>query len=125
MLLQQAAEQTNLNSEEIRALEKLLKRVKDKYQNVISTIVIYGATLRQGADVKRKDLNVLIIMGHKDTDLARKISEIAGNIDKKVTLDPKVISLEEYCTEAQYETSFYNKVTQEGIEVYKNAALAS
>lgn len=123
MLNYQAMETTNLTPEEIRVLEKLHKRIKDKYQGIVSNIVVYGSTLKDDQAPARKDINVLLIMPQKDSDHARDITELAEALDRRIKLDPKVLSLEEYATEAQYETSFYRKVTTEGVEVYKNGAL--
>ncbi|MBB5021684.1 nucleotidyltransferase domain-containing protein [Desulfurispira natronophila] len=118
-MLQEALEQTSLNQEETRTMEKLVKRIRTKYAKVVTNVVLYGSTLRQ-AGVRRKDLNVLIIMNQKDTELARTMAEALEQLDKKIKLDPKIISMEEYLGEAQLESNFYKKVTNEGVEVYKN-----
>ncbi|ADU66360.1 hypothetical protein LGV61_08105 [Desulfurispirillum indicum] len=122
-MLHEALKQTNLTAEETRALEKALKQVKTKFAKVVTNAVIYGSTIKQSEPVKRKDLNVLVIMNQKDNDVARSLEEVLEQVDKKIKLDLKILSLEEYVAEAHLESSFYRKVTQEGVEIYKNDEL--
>lgn len=102
-----------------KAFEEFVRRIKDRFSDSVESLVLYGSVVR-GEETSESDVDVLVVVNHKDEDLKEEIIGIGYEIlmKRKVYISPKVLSEEEYEKLKSSKSPFIENVEKEGEAVH-------
>jgi len=101
---------------ERQSLERFKAVLKSLVGDDLLSLRLFGSRAREeGTD--ESDLDVLVVLRHKDRALCRRIVEAALDVDLtfETNLAPTIVSAEEYEQNRRYNTPFYSNVERESV----------
>lgn len=101
-----------------KALQEFLKTAKQKHDNKIKQIILFGS-LARGEATKESDIDILVITSGNRFEMQKNLSGIAVDILLRTGeyISAKAVSTEEYSFMEKIKTGFYRNIAKEGVVV--------
>jgi len=105
-----------LTTAERQSLERFKAALKSLLGEDLLSLRLFGSRARKEG-TGESDLDVLVVLRHKDRALCRSIVEAALDIDLafETNIAPTIVSAEEYEQNRRYNTPFYSNVERESL----------
>ncbi len=105
-----------LNKKEKEALYEFTSRIKSVLDTNLFDLKLFGSKTT-GKFHEESDIDVLIVVNHRDDKVLDIVSEILLDIDLKyaANISPIVLTAAEFAKNQQAQTMFYNEIARDGI----------
>ncbi|MFQ6083465.1 MAG: nucleotidyltransferase domain-containing protein [Candidatus Aminicenantia bacterium] len=105
-----------LNKKEQKVVELFVKELRDKLKDEIVSIRFFGSKTK-GNYKKDSDIDILILVKKKTSEISRKLAEITADYDLKygLPLSPVLYDLFEQQKNKELGSFFFENIEKEGI----------
>jgi predicted nucleotidyltransferase len=108
--------QHTLTTAERQSLDQFKATLESFLGDNLLSLRLFGSRAREEG-TEESDLDVLVVLRHRDHAVCRRIVEAALDVDLTfgTNLAPTILSAEEYEQNREYQTPFYRNVERESL----------
>ena len=109
---------TALFPREQKAIDAFVTRLRERYPDRISEIILFGSKAR-GDSGPESDIDILVVASTEHWRFRHAISDLASDVSLEygVLIAPRVIAQERWERMRQASYSFYRNVAREGVSL--------